>query len=87
MTKKDLTICEYSVKGLQRNRLDMEHDQENLLHNQFHEAISAAIESLDSEEGLVDREGSGDFCGPTVVLTGPCGPVDLANKGVWKSCT
>ena len=60
MTKKDLAICEYLDKGLKRKRLDMEHDQENLLHNQFHDALSAAIESLDSEEGLVDREGSGD---------------------------
>ena len=60
MIKKDLTICEYLVKGLKRNMLDMEHDQENLLHNQFHKAISAAMLSLDSEEGLVDREGSDD---------------------------
>ena len=35
VTKKDLTICEYPVKGLQRKRLDMEHDQANLLRNEF----------------------------------------------------
>ena len=39
----------------------MEHDHESLLHNQFHKAISAAMASLDSEEGLVDREGSDDL--------------------------
>ena len=61
VTKKDLTICQYLVRGMKRNSLHMEHDQENLLHNQFHKAISAAMESLDSEEGLVDGEGSGDL--------------------------
>ena len=60
MTKKDLTIGEYPVKDLKRKRLDMEHDQENLLHNQFHKAISATIESLGRDEGPVDRMGSGD---------------------------
>ena len=60
MTKKDLTISEYPVKGLKRKRLDMAHDQENLLHNQFYKAISATMLSLDGEEGLVDREGSDD---------------------------
>ena len=58
VTKKDLTICEYPVKGLQRKRLDTEHDQDNLLHNQFHKAISATMSSLDSEDGPVDKEGS-----------------------------
>ncbi len=56
----DLTICEYPAKGLKRKFLDMEHDQDNLLHSQFHKAISAALSSLNSEEGLVDREGSDD---------------------------
>ena len=28
VNKKDLTICEYLVKGVQRKRLDTEHDQE-----------------------------------------------------------
>jgi hypothetical protein len=61
MTKKDLTICEYIVTGLARNRLDMDdHDQDKLLRNQFHNAISAAMSSLDSADGTVDREGSDD---------------------------
>ena len=60
MAKKDLTICAYPVKGLKRKSLDMEHDQENLLHNHLHKAISATISSLDSEEGPVERRGSDD---------------------------
>ena len=60
MTKKDLTICEYMFKGLKIKRFEMEHDQDNLLHNQFHNAMSAAMSSLGSEEGHVDRDGSDD---------------------------
>ena len=62
VTKKDLTICEYPVKGLKRNTLDMERDQgqSNLLHYQLHQAMSATMSSLDSEEGLVDKEVSDD---------------------------
>ena len=53
----------YPVKGLHNKSLDMEHEQANLLHNQFRKATSAAMLSLDSEEGLVDREGSEDLVG------------------------
>ena len=38
----------------------MDHDQKNLVYNLLHNAISATISSLDSEEGPVDREGSDD---------------------------
>ena len=61
VTKNDLTICGYLVKGTKRKMLDMEHDQAHLLHSQFHKAISAVMESLASEEGIVDREGSDDL--------------------------
>ena len=40
----------------------MEHGQK-LFHNKFDKAISATMESLDSEEGHVDREGSDDPVG------------------------
>ena len=59
----------------------MEHDQENLLHSQFHKAISAAMESLDSDKGLVDREGSGDLVDQEESWQGL---VDLSKKGVGK---
>ena len=58
VTNTVLNIIEFSVKGLKRNKLGMEHDQENMQHNQLHKAKSAAMSSLDSEEGPVDREGS-----------------------------
>ena len=38
-------------------KLDLQQDQENL-QRQFDKAISAALSSLDSEEGLVDQEES-----------------------------
>ena len=50
----------YPVRGLKRKSFHIDQGQEHLLHNQFHNAISATISSLDSEEGPVDREGSDD---------------------------
>ena len=46
--------------NLKRKSLHMEHGHENLLRNQLHKAISATMESLDSEEGPVDREDASD---------------------------
>ena len=57
VAKQDLTICEYLVRGLKRESLHTEHDQENLLHNQFRNAISATISSLDSEEEACGQRG------------------------------
>ena len=62
----------------------MEHDQENLLHSQFHKAISAAMESLDSDKGLVDREGSGDLVDQEESWQGLA---DFQRRGCVKVCT
>ena len=59
----------------------MEHDQDNLLRNQFHKAISATVSSLESEEGPVDREGSDD---PVDQEESWQVPVELTKKGVGK---
>ena len=76
MTKKDLTICEYPVKGLKRKSLDMERDQHNMLRNQFHNAISATMSSMDGEDGPVDREGSDDPVDQEESWqASPCGPI------------
>ena len=48
------------LSGARRGISCTENAKEHVLHNQFHETISAAISSLDSEEGLVDREGYDD---------------------------
>ena len=82
VTKKDLTICEYMFKGLKIKRFEMEHDQDNLLHNQFHNAMSAAMSSLGSEEGHVDRKGSDDLVDQEESWQGL---VDLSQKGAGKN--